>query len=164
MSDLTSPAHPGYEPAAAPESRGRGVLVAVAVVIPLIGALAVAGPRLWHSVRADPTKSVAVPSLPAAQPLAATELPPDRAPAPGAGQVGDLSRFTARDPFASPLPRERKQGREPARDKAAKGSGDRRRQGSRRRGGRLRKGGEPCSCGCPGLRARRGRALRPGRR
>lgn len=104
MSDLASTSPPGAGHGGSARSRRLTVIGTIAVLVPLAAAGLVAGPRLWHTVSSEATGSVAVPSFPAQQPSAATQLPLERAPAPTGGQVGNLGRFAARDPFASPLP------------------------------------------------------------
>mgnify|MGYP006267939535 CR=1 FL=1 len=85
----------------------KGVVTLLGALLPLAVAAGVSGPRLWHGVRSEPSPSVAVSQLPAQQPAAASQLPAEQAPKPAPGQVGDLGRFAARDPFASPLPARR---------------------------------------------------------
>jgi len=82
----------------------RGAAGVLALLLPLAAAIAFGGPRVWHSVRSEPTRSISVPSLPPQQSPAADQLPTEQPPAPQSGQIASLSRFTARDPFASPLP------------------------------------------------------------
>lgn len=82
---------------------GRAVFGLVAVVVPLVVAVALAGPRLWHSVSSEPSAAVGVASLPAQQPAAATQLPVERPPSAARGQLASLDRFAARDPFSLPL-------------------------------------------------------------
>jgi hypothetical protein len=103
VSDLASSSPVGTGPAVSARSRRLTLIGTIAVLVPLVAAGLVAGPRLWHTVNSEATNSVAVQSFPAQQPSAATELPLERAPAPTGSQVGDLGRFSARDPFASPL-------------------------------------------------------------
>jgi len=75
----------------------------VAVIASLVLAFALAGPRLWHSVRSEPTAAVAVDVLPpASQAALGSQLAPEQAPTPQGGQVAVLGRFSARDPFAVP--------------------------------------------------------------
>lgn len=106
MSDLaperdTSGADPALTPALRPLRWSR--VGPVAVIASLVLAFALAGPRLWHSVRSDPTAAVAVDVLPpATQSALGSQLAPEQAPIPQAGQVAVLGRFTARDPFAAP--------------------------------------------------------------
>ena len=106
MSDLaperdTSGADPALTPALRPLRWSR--VGPVAVIASLVLAFALAGPRLWHSVRSDPTAAVAVDVLPpATQSALGSQLALEQAPTPQAGQVAVLGRFTARDPFAAP--------------------------------------------------------------
>ena len=89
MSDLA----PQRGPAAAGDRTGRrGALGTISVLVPIVAALAVAGPRLWHAVHSEPTSSVAVQELPKQQAPAGSELPAESAPAPGIGQIADLGR------------------------------------------------------------------------
>ena len=111
MSELTSPAPAAVAPDAATRGRRWGALGAILVLVPLIGAIVFVGPKVWHTVRSEQTGSIAVPSLPAQQPAASAQIPAEQRPVPGRGQVGDLDRFAARDPFASPLPPPRPQPR-----------------------------------------------------
>ena len=106
MSDLpperdASDADPALTPALRPLRWSR--VGPVAVIASLVLAFALAGPRLWHSVRSEPTAAVAVDVLPpATQEALGSQLAPEQAPTPQAGQVAVLGRFTARDPFAAP--------------------------------------------------------------
>ena len=93
----------GLEPARE-KPRGRAALGLFGVLLPLAVAVVVSGPRVWKSVRSEPSASVAVASLPAQQPAAATQLPVEQSPRLARGQLASLGRFAARDPFASPLP------------------------------------------------------------
>ena len=81
----------------------RAALGVFAVAVPLVAAVALAGPRLWHSVSSEPSAAVGVASLPAQQPAAATQLPVERPPRAARGQLASLDRFAARDPFRSSL-------------------------------------------------------------
>lgn len=81
----------------------RAALGVFAVAVPLVVAVALAGPRLWHSVSSEPSAAVGVASLPAQQPAAAAQLPVERPPRAARGQLASLDRFAARDPFTSPL-------------------------------------------------------------
>ena len=99
MSDLLS----GLEPGRA-RPRRRGSLAGLAVVVPLAIAVIVSAPRIWKTVRTEPSSSIAVASLPAPQPAAGAQLPLEQSPRPARGQLATLGRFVARDPFTSPLP------------------------------------------------------------
>lgn len=99
MSDLVTDLEPGRD-----RSRRRVSLGALAVLALLAIAVLVSAPRIVKSVRTEPSASTAVASLPAQQPAAATQLPVEQSPPARRGQLATLSRFVARDPFASPLP------------------------------------------------------------
>lgn len=84
--------------------RGRAAIGLLAVLLPVVVAVVYSGPRVWQGVRSEPSSAVAVASLPAQQPAAATQIPVEQSPRPAPGQLANLGRFAARDPFASPLP------------------------------------------------------------
>ena len=100
---MSLPLTAGLEPARK-RPRGRAALGLVAVLLPLAVAVVYSGPRVWKSVRSEPSSAVAVASLPAQQPAAAAQIPVEQSPRPAPGQLANLGRFAARDPFASPLP------------------------------------------------------------
>jgi hypothetical protein len=98
MSDLAA----STSPQGSARPRRWAALGTILVLVPIVGAVVVGGPRVWKTATSDPTAS-RLAALPAQQPAVATQLPTDRAPKPGPGQLSQLGRFTARDPFLSPL-------------------------------------------------------------